>query len=409
MKIESVLILSPEPPYPLNGGGAFRIASLIHYFARFAKVDLILFSESGQPATLPPGLIRSQTVIALPHHSRNTVARYIRNARRAIQGIPPLIDRLTGHNKEIARAVAGKHYDLGVVEHLWCAPYHQEISPVCTRTILDLHNIESILHQRCAETSHGLIAAGQKRFAHSAQEIEKNLLPQYSKVLTTSAKDAALAAEISPAANIAIYPNALPETPAPRIPERPVVVFSGNFEYHPNIDAVEFLMSSIWPEVHRQCPELQLRFVGRGDKFIRHLLPSGLNIEVTGAVENALPEIAAARMVIAPLRTGSGTRVKILEAWAAAQPVIATSLAAEGLECLGDRDVIIANGGKDFGTAIADLNADPGRRVSIGVNGRRLFEENYTWQAAWKTLDATLTNGTSTAHRYTEDSDANSR
>jgi glycosyltransferase involved in cell wall biosynthesis len=409
VKIESVLILSPEPPYPLNGGGAFRIASLLHYFTRFASVDLILFSESGNPATVPPGLLRSQTVIPLPHHSRDTIARYIRNTRRAIQGIPPLIDRLAGHNEEIAQAVSGKRYDLGIVEHLWAAPYLKEISAACAHTVLDLHNIESILHERCAATSHGLIGAGQKRFAHCAHELEKNLLPQYSMVFTTSKKDAALATEIAPNANLAVYPNALPETPAPLIPEQPVVVFSGNFEYHPNIDAVDFLMSSIWPEVHRQCPDLRLRLVGRGDRFIRHLLPSGFNVEVTGPVENTLPEIAAARIVIAPLRTGSGTRIKILEAWAAARPVVATSLAAEGLECLGDRDVIIANGGKDFGTAIAALNADPGRRVSISVNGRRLFEQNYTWQASWKTLDATLAKGTSTADRYTEDSDANSR
>jgi glycosyltransferase involved in cell wall biosynthesis len=409
VKIESVLVLSPEPPYPMNGGGAFRIASLIHYFARFAKVDLILFSESGKPAIVPPGLLRSQTVIPLPHHSRSIVSRYIRNTRRAVQGTPPLIDRLAGHNEEIARAVSGKHYDLGIVEHLWAAPYLKEVAHACARTVLDLHNIESILHRRCAETSHGLIAAGQKRFAHSAHEIENNLLPQYSMVLATSKNDAALAAEIAHDAKIFVYPNALPETPAPQIPEQPVVVFSGNFEYHPNIDAVDFLMSSIWPEVHRECPELRLRLVGRGDKFIRHLLPSGLRVEVTGAVENALEEIAAARIVIAPLRTGSGTRIKILEAWAAARPVIATSVAAEGLECLGERDLIIANRAKDFGTAIARLNADPSRRVSLSVNGRRLFEEHYTWQAVWKTLDATLAHGTGTAHRYTEDSDANSR
>ena len=55
----NVLTLSPEPPYPLEGGGAFRIASLLHYFARFAEVDLILISDSGAPALLPPGLVRA--------------------------------------------------------------------------------------------------------------------------------------------------------------------------------------------------------------------------------------------------------------------------------------------------------------------------------------------------------------
>ena len=89
-----VLMLTPEPPYPLEGGGAYRIASLVHYFARFAEVDLILISESGHPALLPDGLVRSQQVIPLPHHDRGPAARYLRNAGRAMRGVPPLIDGL---------------------------------------------------------------------------------------------------------------------------------------------------------------------------------------------------------------------------------------------------------------------------------------------------------------------------
>ncbi len=141
------------------------------------------------------------------------------------------------------------------------------------------------------------------------------------------------------------------------------MVFSGNFEYHPNIDAVDFLVNSIWPEVRRKCPDLRLRLVGRGDAFIRHLLPSGFNIEVTGAVDDALAQIAAARIVVAPLHAGSGTRIKILEAWAAARPVIATLLAAEGLEYVKDRDLLIANDGPSIVGAIAGLNADPDQRA----------------------------------------------
>src|ERR1700728_4560684 len=96
-----VLTLSPEPPYPLNGGGAFRTASLLHYFARFAQVDLILLSANGRPALLPPGLVRSQQVIALPHHNTGVAARYLRNTSRAIRGVPPLIDRFAGLSASI--------------------------------------------------------------------------------------------------------------------------------------------------------------------------------------------------------------------------------------------------------------------------------------------------------------------
>ena len=404
-----VLILTPEPPYPLHGGGAFRIASLVHYFARHAAVDLILFSEKGQPAVLPEGLVRSQKVIPLPVHDKSPLSRYLRNARRAIRGVPPLIDRLAGFGDDLNSLLAGSHYDLGIVEHFWAAPYLPQIARVCEKTVLDLHNIESVLHTRSAATSSGLMAAGHTRFANRSRAYEADLLPRYSLVLTTSRNDAAEALQIAPTARVAIYPNALPATEAPAVEEEPVVVFSGNFEYHPNIDAVGWLVSEVWPEVRRRCPDLRLRLVGRGDKFIRHLLPSGMDIETTGPVEDARSAIARARIVIAPLRSGSGTRVKILEAWAAARPVVATSLAAEGLDYKDNEHLLIANTSQNYGTSIAQLNADPSRRAELAVHGRRLFEERYTWPAAWKLLDSIpLIRGTGTG-RYTEDADANRR
>jgi glycosyltransferase involved in cell wall biosynthesis len=409
MESGPILMLTPEPPYPLHGGGAFRIASLVHYFARFAPVDLVLFAASGNAAVLPPGLVRSQTVIPLPFSDTARRARYLRNARRAIQGVPPLIDRFSGHPGEVARALAGKRYQIGIVEHFWCAPYLPEVAAACGRTVLDLHNIESVLHERCAVTDRGLIAVGHRRFAECSRKLEQKLLPGYSTVLTASETDAALARQIAPGASVSVFPNSLPETPLPKTQEQPVVVFSGNFEYHPNIDAVEFITKSIWPEVHSSCPELRLRLVGRGDRHIRHLLPSGMSIEVTGPVENALAEIAAARIVIAPLRTGSGTRIKILEAWSAGRPVVATSLAAEGLEYKENCDLIVVNGGSAIAAAIAVLNADPERRALIGARGRCMFEERYTWRAAWRRLNDILPvlSGGTERHPYTESSDAN--
>jgi glycosyltransferase involved in cell wall biosynthesis len=253
------------------------------------------------------------------------------------------------------------------------------------------------------------MAAGHARFAGRSRAYEADLLPRYSLVLTTSQNDAAEAQRIAPSAHVAVYPNALPAAEPPAVEEEPVVVFSGNFEYHPNIDAVRWLVSEVWPEVHRRCPDLRLRLVGRGDEFIRHLLPSGLGIEITGPVEDARSAIAAARIVIAPLRSGSGTRVKILEAWAAARPVVATSLAAEGLDCRDNEHIIIANTTQNYGMAIAQLNADPSRRAELAFHGRRLFEERYCWPAAWKQLDSIpLIRGTGTG-RYTEEADANRR
>ena len=160
-----VVMLCPEPPYPLNGGGALRTVSIVNYFSRFADVDLILFSSSGQPARLPHGLVRSMKIIPLPAHSHSALARWRRNAFRAARGVPPLVDRLSGHDAEVREALRGRRYDLGIVEHSWCSPYLPLLAEVCDRTLLDMHNIESVLHQRAAAVSGPLVAAGHRRFA----------------------------------------------------------------------------------------------------------------------------------------------------------------------------------------------------------------------------------------------------
>jgi glycosyltransferase involved in cell wall biosynthesis len=394
----NVLMLSPESPYPLDGGGAFRTASLLHYFARFAEVDLILFSESGSPALLPSGLVRSQHVIPLPRHDRRLAARYVRNARRAIRGIPPLIDRLAGLAATVEMAIGGRHYDVGVVEHFWCAPYIAQLESACSTTVLDLHNIESVLHDRCADLSSGfrdnLVGLGHRRFAAASRKLEAALLPRYSAVLAASADDAHLAGQIAPGARVHVYPNSLPLADAPAAPESPRLVFSANFEYHPNIDAVRFLLAEIWPEVRRLHPALRLRLVGRGDQFIRHLLPSGrppqTGIEVTGPVPDARAEIAQARIVVAPLRAGSGTRLKILEAWAAARCVVATPLAAEGLAAKDGVNIALESDPLRFSHAISRLLDDSLTRQRMAAAGRHTFEDLYSWETAWKTLDINL-------------------
>jgi glycosyltransferase involved in cell wall biosynthesis len=385
-----VLILSPEPPYPLQGGGAFRTASLLHYCARFAEVDLILISDSGLPAPIPPGLVRSQTVIPLPPHSRRFAARVLRNAGRALRGVPPLIDRFAGLEPPLRRAIGSNRYDLGMVEHFWCAPYVDSLRASCAQTVLDLHNIESVLHERCAALSRGFVGAGHRRFASASRNLESALLPRYSTVLVASEEDARMARKIAPGARVRVYPNALPWVETPRLPELPRIVFSANFEYHPNIDAVRFLVREIWPVVRRRHPDLRLRLVGRGDRFIRRLLPPDAGIDTTGPVPDALAEIAQAQIAVAPLRAGSGTRVKILEAWAAARAVVATPLAAEGLDAIDGVNIALAADAPAFASAIDKLLADSALKGALGLAGRRYFEAQYCWEAAWSKLDLNL-------------------
>jgi glycosyltransferase involved in cell wall biosynthesis len=222
---------------------------------------------------------------------------------------------------------------------------------------------------------------GHKRFAKLSQELESKLFPEYSVILATSSEDAALVNRIAPSARVAVYPNAMPWVQIPQVAAQPLIAFSGNFEYHPNIDAVRFLLDEIWPEIRRRHPEFRLRLIGRNSQLFR-----APGVETTGPVEDALSEIAAASVVIAPLRVGSGTRIKILEAWAAGRPVVATPLAMEGLKFEDGQDVLLATTATELADAVDRLLSDPQTSERIARAGRLRFEQEYTWEAAWRSL-----------------------
>ena len=145
----------------------------------------------------------------------------VRNAGRAIRGVLPLIDRVSGLGTLIERAIAGRRYDFGVIEHFWCAPYIGQLSACCQTTLLDLHNIESVLEERCAAVSTGLMRAGHRRFASASRKLEAYLFPRFSLVLATSKEDAAIAGQIAPQTRTAVYPNSLPWVEIPQSAELP--------------------------------------------------------------------------------------------------------------------------------------------------------------------------------------------
>ena len=383
------LFLAAEAPYPLAGGGALRSASLLNYLARTHDVDMIVFRQPGDPdpaAQTPPGLVHRTVAIDLPATGRGTVSRAFRNALRLGRGVPPLVDRFAGFGRRIAKAVAGRQYEIGVVEHFWCAPYWEEIAQVCQRTVLDLHNVESVLHGRCALVERGAAALAHQAFGQACLELERVWLPRYSCVLAVSEHDARLARGIAPRAHVAVYPNAIPLCPPPARLDQEAIVFSGNMEYHPNVSAVRFFREEIWPRLRERWPRLVWRLVGKNPAAVKRYALGDSRIEVTGPVDDAVRELARARAAVVPLLAGSGARFKILEAWAAGIPVISTTIGAEGLPAREGENILLADTAPAFAETTTRLLASHALRERLGAAGRQSFVQGFTWEAAWTKL-----------------------
>lgn len=389
-KRPSALMICPEPPYPLCGGGRHRTACVLEYLCRRYEVDLVLFGQAEDPdptAWLPPGSVRRVKTLKLRRHSKQAAARAARNALRLLRRVPPLNDRFSGFEREIAEFVSGQSYQAGVVEHFWCAHYWPWIAPCCERTVLDLHNIESVLLQRMAGTSAGVKAWMLHRLARAASVWERRWLPKFDLLLAASAADARRAEEAAAGAAVRVMPNTLPWIPRPEPAEEDAVAFSGNFDYEPNAAAAAWFAQEVWPRLSRERRELEWRLIGRCAERLRPLSRTGTGIRLVGAVEDAVRELARAKVVVVPVRAGSGTRVKILEAWAAARPVVSTTLGAEGLEGRNGQEVLLADQAEEFARAVGRLLDSEALRRQAGDAGRILYERRYTREAGWRALE----------------------
>lgn len=375
------LVLAPEAPYPVLGGGPLRTASLIEYLRRRYEVHAIVFREPGTPDPVPgfPDDVHVET-IQLPFHSKTAFARAARNAGRALRGVPPLVDRFAGFDTEVERLAAGR-FDLGVIEHFWCAPYARVMRDFCERLVLDLHNVESVLLERTAASEKEPAASLFRRFARCCRDLERRWLPEFSTVLVTSEADAA---HIDGPA--IVYPNAIPFVAQPHRVKRDDIAFSGNLAYQPNQSAMRWFHANVWPELRRTCPGLRWRLIGRNEHAVPGPIRADDQVDITGPVEDAVAELASARAAIAPVLAGSGTRIKIIEAWAAGLPVVSTTVGAEGLPCRDGEHILIADQAPAFAATLQKLLHSADVQVQLGRAGRRLYEERLTWEAAWACL-----------------------
>jgi glycosyltransferase involved in cell wall biosynthesis len=158
-------------------------------------------------------------------------------------------------------------------------------------------------------------------------------------------------------------------------------------EYHPNQSAVRFFRREIWPQLRERWPKVIWRLIGKNPQAVRQFTTGDSRIEVQGQVDDAVRELARTRVAVVPILAGSGTRLKILEAWAAGLPVVSTPVGAEGLPVRDGENILLASSAGTFTEAVSRLLACKKLRSQLGMAGRLLLEKEFTWEAAWRKLD----------------------
>ncbi len=141
-----------------------------------------------------------------------------------------------------------------------------------------------------------------------------------------------------------------------------------------------------WPRIREQRPTVEWRLIGKNPEAVARWTSGDERIRAIGPVEDAVAEIARAKVAVVPLLSGSGTRFKILEAWAAERAVVSTPIGAAGLGAHDQEHLLMAEDAGAFAAAVLLLLDDSGLRTKLGQAGRALYLDRFTWPAAWEQL-----------------------
>lgn len=241
------------------------------------------------------------------------------------------------------------------------------------RKDLDLDDLESEVARqiaaRATESGDHAVASFYAALAERLVALEASRVRRYDRVYVGSAADAAWLEEKRLGVEVRVLPNVV-DCPYPAVPARARsggrarLLFVGALAYYPNVDALRVLLDEVLPALPRD--RFELHVVGRGaPPWLAARLARARGVVHHGFVPTLAPLYAAADMVVAPLRAGGGTRIKLLEAFAHGVPVVTTSVGAFGLDVRDGVEVRIADRAEVFASACADLAASPGAAATL--------------------------------------------
>jgi sugar transferase (PEP-CTERM/EpsH1 system associated) len=285
---------------------------------------------------------------------------------------------------------AVNQYKIDVVhtQHLRMSQYTKKLA---IPKILDLPDAFSLYFKRRNETERPLINRLIDRIEIGRLVQAEQVVKHYDKTLVCSAEDKAYLEKLHKTDNIDILLNGVDLSTfdvglGHDYSHNHTVLFTGNMDYAPNVDAVQYFAKEIWPQVASKYPDTKFVIAGQRPLESVKKLASD-RIEVTGFVPDLKDLYAQASVVVAPLRFGAGTQNKVLEAMAMGVPVVCTHIGFEGLQIKSGEGVVLAKEKDKFILELTNLLEDKEARKQVGEKGLKIAQTRFSWDKVAETLD----------------------
>jgi glycosyltransferase involved in cell wall biosynthesis len=314
----------------------------------------------------------------------------------SLRKLDALSDLVTGDSYNITRffsldferilteILRKKAFDLVIFESLFTAPYLRTIRKYCDGiALLRAHNIEHrIWHHLAKETKPLTKRVYLNLLADRLEEYEINVMHDFDCIAAISEDDKEHFKALGCSVPIQVLPFGLDVREFPIESHGPVnhVFHLGAMDWRPNIQGIQWFTDSVWPLIIREMPSTKLCLAGKN--FPKN--PSWLNapnIEVKGEIGNAWDMMTSDGIMIIPLRSGSGMRIKAIEAMAGGRPIVSTSIGMEGIPGAHQEHFHIADTPEAFASAIIGLLSNPTEAKAMGQRSRQFVMENFENQS----------------------------
>ena len=375
-----VLYITYEPPFFPAGGGQTRQFNLLKHLSAKHEIDLFL------PHLNPQERLIAQQISSSVFSPSLTLTKL---ARLCLKPFPNPYPAFSAAKEGlrialtpiIKAAIKRNSYDLVHIEHSDIAHW-ENIIPRTIPKILTAHNVKTIMWDRYAKNApkdkNKELTEEARRFA----QYEARFLPAWSRLIAVSDIDKFELERITnKSVPIDVVANGVDTTHfSPNSSKTSYnLVFTGTMNHPPNTDGIIDFVHNTLPIIRPHIPSVKLAIVGMNPPREVQSLSNHPGVTVTGYVPDTREFISSAALAIAPLNSGSGTRLKILEAMSMGKAVVSTSIGAEGIDYKNGFDISIANTREAFAASIIELLLSKHLRVFIGNNARATVIERYDW------------------------------
>lgn len=393
-----ILFVTERLPYPLDNGGNVRSYHILAGLTAEHEVTVVSGTLGDASQVDVDAVTALGTRVLLVPLKRRSAAFELRAAFRSIVSSRSLMlarhfDRAMLRSLREFLSSRNQQFDVIHFNHLDTAIYASML-PIGPCRVVDQHNVVSRQLGTSIPSERKVLRrlAMQRDLGPLAQE-ERKICNGMNLCLACSSTDAEALRKLGVRTPIAVVPNGVDTEyfggswAARR--ESTEVVFVGTLDYQPCEIAVWSFATEILPLLRKSVPDVRFIVVGRNpSQRLKKLAERDESIELTGRVEDVRPFMKRARVAVVPLKSGSGTRLKILEAFSIGLPVVTTTIGVEGIEAVDGRHLLIADSTTDFAAAVRRLIEDPDLAQRIGDAGRDLVVDKYSWQAVQSALCA---------------------